>query len=296
MWLIGGRAAWSAAGQPDCSGGGPAAPAPRLTSPCNPPGSPPRRAPPPLDVDEPENVSKAIAAWGLDYVVLTSVDRDDLPDGGAAHIAQTVRLLKEKTGGKLLVEALVPDFQVGARGTCCCVRSSASEALQQGPGPLYVVQVGEGGVCLAPQRPASEAMSCTSRRTMPSRLKPLRPRPLPSLRFRGTGTASTWWLARGWTCLRTTWRRCRGCSRSCATAAQTGSRASACSRRPRSRWVEGVGGKSARAARSLRQGCPQVCTVVPVLVLGWNCTGWLLRSPMQCDPLPAAHYRCLRIR
>jgi len=37
---------------------------------------------------EPENVSKAIAAWGLDYVVLTSVDRDDLPDGGAAHIAQ----------------------------------------------------------------------------------------------------------------------------------------------------------------------------------------------------------------
>jgi len=47
-----------------------------------------RRTPPPLDADEPENVSKAIAAWGLDYVVLTSVDRDDLPDGGAAHIAQ----------------------------------------------------------------------------------------------------------------------------------------------------------------------------------------------------------------
>jgi len=44
--------------------------------------------------------------------VLTSVDRDDLADGGAAHIAETVRLLKEKTGGRLLVEALVPDFQV----------------------------------------------------------------------------------------------------------------------------------------------------------------------------------------
>jgi lipoate synthase len=41
------------------------------------------RAPPPLDPSEPENVSKAIAAWGLDYVVLTSVDRDDMPDGGA---------------------------------------------------------------------------------------------------------------------------------------------------------------------------------------------------------------------
>jgi hypothetical protein len=43
------------------------------------------RAPPPLDPAEPENVSKAIAAWGLDYVVLTSVDRDDLPDGGAGE-------------------------------------------------------------------------------------------------------------------------------------------------------------------------------------------------------------------
>ncbi|KAI8464453.1 MAG: mitochondrial Lipoyl synthase [Monoraphidium minutum] len=69
------------------------------------------RAPPPLDPLEPENVSTAIAAWGLDYVVLTSVDRDDLPDGGAAHIARTVGLLKERTRGKLLVEALVPDFQ-----------------------------------------------------------------------------------------------------------------------------------------------------------------------------------------
>ena len=40
------------------------------------------RAPPPLDPDEPQNVAKAVAAWGLDYVVLTSVDRDDLPDQG----------------------------------------------------------------------------------------------------------------------------------------------------------------------------------------------------------------------
>ena len=41
------------------------------------------RAPPPLDPDEPQNTAKAVAAWGIDYVVLTSVDRDDLPDGGA---------------------------------------------------------------------------------------------------------------------------------------------------------------------------------------------------------------------
>lgn len=56
-----------------------------------------------------------MAAWGIDYVVLTSVDRDDLPDFGAAHIASTIRHLKEQTGGRLLVEALVPDFQVRSR-------------------------------------------------------------------------------------------------------------------------------------------------------------------------------------
>ncbi|KAI7838168.1 hypothetical protein COHA_008016 [Chlorella ohadii] len=69
------------------------------------------RAPPPLDPNEPENTAKAVAAWGIDYVVLTSVDRDDLPDFGAAHIAATIRHLKEQTEGRLLVEALVPDFQ-----------------------------------------------------------------------------------------------------------------------------------------------------------------------------------------
>ncbi len=42
------------------------------------------RAPPPLDPDEPQNTARAVAAWGIDYVVLTSVDRDDLPDGGAS--------------------------------------------------------------------------------------------------------------------------------------------------------------------------------------------------------------------
>jgi len=69
------------------------------------------KAPPPLDPHEPENVAKAVALWGLDYVVLTSVDRDDLPDQGSAHIVETIRKLKDKTVGRLLVEALVPDFQ-----------------------------------------------------------------------------------------------------------------------------------------------------------------------------------------
>jgi len=63
-----------------------------------------------LDELEPENVSLALSRMGLSYVVLTSVDRDDLPDGGASHLAKTVRLVKERMPG-LLVEILIPDFQ-----------------------------------------------------------------------------------------------------------------------------------------------------------------------------------------
>jgi lipoic acid synthetase len=63
-----------------------------------------------LDLDEPEKVASAIAELKLTYVVLTSVDRDDLPDGGASHIAQTVRSIKEKRK-ETLVEVLVPDFR-----------------------------------------------------------------------------------------------------------------------------------------------------------------------------------------
>ncbi|XP_060772497.1 lipoyl synthase, mitochondrial isoform X2 [Neoarius graeffei] len=68
------------------------------------------RNPPPLDPDEPYNTAKAIAAWGLDYVVLTSVDRDDLTDGGAEHFAKTVSHLKERNSD-ILVECLTPDFR-----------------------------------------------------------------------------------------------------------------------------------------------------------------------------------------
>jgi lipoic acid synthetase len=68
------------------------------------------RAPPPLDLDEPEKVAKAIAKWGLGYVVLTSVDRDDLPDQGASHFRSVVQQLKIHSPD-LLVEALTPDFR-----------------------------------------------------------------------------------------------------------------------------------------------------------------------------------------
>ena len=63
-----------------------------------------------LDKGEPAKVSQAISQMGLSYVVLTSVDRDDLPDEGAGHFAQTIRYLK-KSMPKLLVEVLTPDFK-----------------------------------------------------------------------------------------------------------------------------------------------------------------------------------------
>lgn len=62
-----------------------------------------------LDAEEPENTAKAVQLMGLSYVVLTSVNRDDLPDGGAGHYAETIREVKRlnpDTG----VEALTPDF------------------------------------------------------------------------------------------------------------------------------------------------------------------------------------------
>jgi lipoic acid synthetase len=64
----------------------------------------------PLDEDEPANVASAVAEIGLEYVVLTSVDRDDLPDQGAGHFAETIREIKRRDSD-ILVEVLIPDFQ-----------------------------------------------------------------------------------------------------------------------------------------------------------------------------------------
>jgi lipoic acid synthetase len=62
-----------------------------------------------LDPNEPETVAKAAAAMGLEHVVVTSVDRDDLPDGGAAHMAATILALRAAAPGAT-VEVLTPDF------------------------------------------------------------------------------------------------------------------------------------------------------------------------------------------
>lgn len=66
--------------------------------------------PRPPDPDEPEHLARSIALMGLEYVVITSVDRDDLRDGGAGHFAACLRAVRAKTPDTSL-EVLVPDFR-----------------------------------------------------------------------------------------------------------------------------------------------------------------------------------------
>ena len=65
--------------------------------------------PKPLDADEPRRVGEAVAGLGLRHVVVTSVDRDDLADGGAEHFAQTIRAIRAAAPGTT-IEVLTPDF------------------------------------------------------------------------------------------------------------------------------------------------------------------------------------------
>jgi len=63
-----------------------------------------------LDAEEPQQVAESVALMRLKYVVLTSVNRDDLPDGGAAHYAACIRAIRQRNAD-IAVEALTPDFQ-----------------------------------------------------------------------------------------------------------------------------------------------------------------------------------------
>ena len=65
--------------------------------------------PSPVDEEEPQHLAEAAGKLGLRYVVITSVTRDDLPDGGASHFAKTIARLREKDKG-ITVEVLIPDF------------------------------------------------------------------------------------------------------------------------------------------------------------------------------------------
>jgi lipoic acid synthetase len=80
-----------------------------------------------VDPDEPERVAEASAELDLSHAVVTSVNRDDLPDGGAAHFAATIRAIRRRNPG-CTVEVLIPDFQ-GDEGALDTVLDEAPEIL-----------------------------------------------------------------------------------------------------------------------------------------------------------------------
>jgi lipoic acid synthetase len=82
-----------------------------------------------LDTDEPANAARSVELMGLTYVVLTSVDRDDLPDGGAAHYAACIRAIKERCPATA-VEALTPDF-AGDRAAVATVATAGLDVFAQ---------------------------------------------------------------------------------------------------------------------------------------------------------------------
>lgn len=67
------------------------------------------KRPPPLDPDEPRHIAEAVQAMDLSYVVLTSVNRDEIPDGGASHLADCLWAIREASP-RTLLEMLIPDF------------------------------------------------------------------------------------------------------------------------------------------------------------------------------------------
>jgi lipoic acid synthetase len=78
------------------------------------------------DPREPEHTGRTIAAMGLDYVVITMVDRDDMLDGGASHVAETLRAIK-RASPSILVEALVGDFQGSLRDVETVAREGGAD-------------------------------------------------------------------------------------------------------------------------------------------------------------------------
>lgn len=78
-----------------------------------------------LDPHEPEKSALTVSTMGLKYVVITSVDRDDLPDGGAEHFAKTIRCIKAKNP-ETTVEALTPDFQGNTQAVDTVVQAGIS--------------------------------------------------------------------------------------------------------------------------------------------------------------------------
>ncbi len=84
-----------------------------------------KQKPLPLDPDEPTNITEAARTLGIKYVFVTSVTRDDIPDGGASHFAATIKAIKQ---AGLMVEVLIPDFK-GNRAAIETVVRAAPEVI-----------------------------------------------------------------------------------------------------------------------------------------------------------------------
>ena len=81
----------------------------------------------PLDADEPYNIARAVHQLDLNYVVITSVTRDDLPDGGAGHFAATVKAIRNLSPSTV-IELLIPDFK-GDMDALCIVAEAQPEVI-----------------------------------------------------------------------------------------------------------------------------------------------------------------------
>lgn len=103
--------------------------------------------PDPLNPDEPKNIATTVAQMGLKYVVITSVDRDDLRDGGAAHFAECVREVRAASEG-IKIEILVPDF----RGRM----EKALDALAKAPADVFNHNVETVPRLYKPVRPGAD--------------------------------------------------------------------------------------------------------------------------------------------
>ncbi len=148
----------------------------------------------PPDPEEPGRVAAAAARMRLRYVVLTSVDRDDLPDGGAAHFAATVRAVRAALPGTA-VEVLTPDFK-GEREALAAVLAAAPEVFNHN-----IETVPRLFPRLRPQGRYASASTCCARRERCSRR-----------RRRRAASWSAWGRRR---------TRCSRCSVTCARRRST---------------------------------------------------------------------------
>lgn len=105
--------------------------------------------PDPLDLDEPVNLAKTVQQMGLKYVVITSVDRDDLRDGGAQHFANCIKAVREYCP-TTKIEILVPDFRGKNR------RAIAIETLAQSPPDVFNHNIETIARLYPPVRPGSD--------------------------------------------------------------------------------------------------------------------------------------------